>query len=160
MPTDEMKERIQEMNNLPDISGDDSPELRRLCEQSAREVKLTGSVSAATSLEMIGFMRELEIRQRAAEHVAWCRYTYDQAGSIKSIATCDSDAKGAFKVYAALQLAELERLQAENERLQRENVNLQLHVEERDSLIGGLGDVIEGRTKPLEQVRRELGIKK
>jgi hypothetical protein len=65
MPTDEMKQRIQEMNDLPDISGDDSPELKRLCEQSAREVKLAGFVSAATSLEIIGFMRELEIKQRS-----------------------------------------------------------------------------------------------
>lgn len=35
-------------------------------------------------------------------HVAWCRYTYDESGSIASIVTCDSDAKGAFKVYRAL----------------------------------------------------------
>lgn len=34
-------------------------------------------------------------------YVAWCRYTYDAAGSIKSIVTCDSDAKGAFRVYRA-----------------------------------------------------------
>lgn len=52
------------MNDLPDISGEDSAELKRLCEQSAREVKLAGSVSAATSLEMIGHARELEIKQR------------------------------------------------------------------------------------------------
>jgi hypothetical protein len=60
----DLKERIQQMNNLPDISGDDSPELKRLCEQSAREVKLVGSVSASTSLEMIGHMRHLEEQLR------------------------------------------------------------------------------------------------
>jgi hypothetical protein len=100
---DNLKERIQEMNDLPDISGEDSPELKRLCEQSAREVKLVGSLSASTALEMIGLMRELEMKQRAGNHVAWCRYTYDESGCIESIATCDSDAKGAFKVYAAPQ---------------------------------------------------------
>jgi hypothetical protein len=36
------------------------------------------------------------------DYVAWCRYTYDESGSIKSIVTCDSDAKGAFKVYRAV----------------------------------------------------------
>lgn len=35
----------------------------------------------------------------ANEHIAWCRYLYDEAGGIRSIVTCDSDAKGAFKVY-------------------------------------------------------------
>lgn len=54
------------MNNLPDISGNDSAELKRLCEQSAKEVKLIGSVSAATSLEMIAHMRSLEIQLRAS----------------------------------------------------------------------------------------------
>lgn len=36
---------------------------------------------------------------RVEDYVAWCRYTYDESGGIKSIVTCDSDAKGAFKVY-------------------------------------------------------------
>lgn len=35
----------------------------------------------------------------ADDYVAWCRYLYDEAGGIQSIETCDSDAKGAFKVY-------------------------------------------------------------
>lgn len=38
-------------------------------------------------------------RQQADDYVAWCRYTYDEGGGIKTIVTCDSDAKGAFKVY-------------------------------------------------------------
>lgn len=33
------------------------------------------------------------------DYVAWCRYTYDGNGGIQTIKTCDSDAKGAFKVY-------------------------------------------------------------
>lgn len=33
-------------------------------------------------------------------YVAWCRYTYDESGGIQSIETCDSDAPGAFRVYA------------------------------------------------------------
>lgn len=35
------------------------------------------------------------------EYVAWCRYTHDNEGSIRTIVTCDSDAKDAFKVYRA-----------------------------------------------------------
>lgn len=33
------------------------------------------------------------------DYVAWCRYIYNDGGGIQSIVTCDSDAKGAFKVY-------------------------------------------------------------
>ena len=59
------------MNNLPDISGHDSPELERLCEQSAKEVRLIGSVSAATSLEMVAHMRnpETQLRALVGDHV-------------------------------------------------------------------------------------------
>lgn len=96
-----LKQAIEQMNALPDISGNDSSELQRFCAQTAREIKAVGGVSASTSLEMIGYMRELESKQRlTSEHVAWCRYIYDDAGCIKFIMTCDSDAKGAFKVYA------------------------------------------------------------
>jgi len=56
---------LELINNSPDISCDDSSELKRLCEQSAREVKLVGSVPASTSLEMVAHMRELEIKHRA-----------------------------------------------------------------------------------------------
>jgi hypothetical protein len=52
------------LDDLPDLSGEDSPELKRLCEQSAREVKLVGCVSAAISLEMVAHMRQLEIKHR------------------------------------------------------------------------------------------------
>ena len=97
----QLSRAVQAMNELPDISSDDSPELKRLCEQSAREVKLVGSVSASTSLEMIAHMRRLEetLRGVSDDYVAWCCYTYDESGGIKSIVTCDSDAKGAFRVY-------------------------------------------------------------
>jgi hypothetical protein len=92
---------VRVMNDLPDISAGDSPELKRLCEQSAREVKLIGSISASTSLEMIAHMRQLEetLRGESDNYVAWCRYTYDESGGIKSIVTCNSNAKGAFKVW-------------------------------------------------------------
>lgn len=33
------------------------------------------------------------------DYVAWCTYTYNSEGGIQTIVTCDSDAKGAFKVY-------------------------------------------------------------
>jgi hypothetical protein len=52
------------MQNLSDISGDDSAELKRLCDQSAKEVRLVGSISAATGLEMVAHMRSLEIAIR------------------------------------------------------------------------------------------------
>ena len=96
-----LNQALQAMSDLPDISNNDSPELKRLCEQSAREVKLVGSVSASTSLEMIAHMRQLEktLRRELDNYVAWCRYTFDDSGGIKSIVTCDSNAKGAFKVY-------------------------------------------------------------
>src|ERR1043165_8676995 len=96
-----LDDAIHAMTDLPDVSGSDSPELKRLCEQSVREVKLIGSVSASTSLEMIAYMRQLEetLRGESDNYVAWCRYTYDESGGIKTIVTCDSDAKGAFKVY-------------------------------------------------------------
>lgn len=55
--------------SLPDISDNDSTELHRLCEQSAREVKLAGGTSAATSLEMIAHMRRLEIALRGLKRV-------------------------------------------------------------------------------------------
>lgn len=33
------------------------------------------------------------------DHVGWCAYTYDDEGSIETLATCSSDYAGAFKVY-------------------------------------------------------------
>lgn len=53
---------IADMNSQPDVSGDDSDRLRGFCRMTAVEVKATGGVSAATSLEMIGYIRELEWR--------------------------------------------------------------------------------------------------
>lgn len=35
------------------------------------------------------------------DYVAWCRYIFNESGGIETIETCDSDAKGAFKVYRA-----------------------------------------------------------
>lgn len=98
----ELHRAINEMNEQPDISANDSPRLKELCRVTAMEIKAVGGVSAATSLEMIGYIRELERSQVGEnDYVAWCRYTYNSEGGIQSIVTCDSDAKGAFKVYRA-----------------------------------------------------------
>lgn len=56
---------IKQMNSLPDISREDSPRLQEFCRVTATEVKAVGGVGAATSLEMIGYIRELEMRLRA-----------------------------------------------------------------------------------------------
>jgi hypothetical protein len=40
------------------------------------------------------------------DYVAWCTYTYNEEGGIQTIVTCDSDAKGAFKVYRAIPVSE------------------------------------------------------
>lgn len=100
--TAELHRAINEMNEQPDISASDSPRLKELCRVTAMEIKAVGGVGAATSLKMIGYIRELE-RSRVGEddYVAWCRYKYNPEGGIESIVTCDSDAKGAFKVYRA-----------------------------------------------------------
>lgn len=99
------KHEAQPPPEPPDISGKDSPRLRELVRVTSLEIKAAGGVGAATSLEMIGYIRELEragdSRVGEDDYVAWCRYTYDSDGSIKTIVTCDSDAKGAFKVYRA-----------------------------------------------------------
>lgn len=112
----ELKQAIDDMNALPNIDGEDSSRLRELIRVTTREVKAVGGASAGTTLEMIGYIRELERTKTQSEdsYVAWCRYTYDESGGIRSIVTCDSDAKGAFKVYAspsdAEQLIELRKL--------------------------------------------------
>lgn len=51
---------INRMNALPDVDQKDSEKLKELSAQSAREIKILGGVSAATSLEMIAYMRQLE----------------------------------------------------------------------------------------------------
>lgn len=97
-----LRHAINEMNEQPDISANDSPRLREFCRVTAMEVKAVGGASASTTLEMIGYIRELERSQVGEnDYVAWCRYTYNSEGGIQSIVTCDSHAKGAFKVYRA-----------------------------------------------------------
>lgn len=51
-------------------------------------------------------IEQLELESVAAttpadrdDYVAWCRYTYNDQGGIQTIKTCNSDSKGAFKVY-------------------------------------------------------------
>lgn len=56
----DLTKAIDGMNSLPDISLHDSQKLRELSARTAREIKAVGGVSAATSLEMIGYIRELE----------------------------------------------------------------------------------------------------
>lgn len=51
---------IADMDALPDISGNDSERLQEFVRITAREVKAVGGASAGTTLEMIGYIRELE----------------------------------------------------------------------------------------------------
>ena len=62
----DLRQAVDTMNTRPDISADDSPRLKDLCRVTATEIKAVGGVSAATSLEMIGYIRELE-RSRISE---------------------------------------------------------------------------------------------
>lgn len=58
--TSELKAALADMNAQPDVSGNDSERLQGFCRMTTVEVKAVGMVSAATSLEMIGYIRELE----------------------------------------------------------------------------------------------------
>lgn len=53
-------ESLAAMNALPDISQNDSERLREFMRVTALEIKAVGGVGAATSLELIGYIRELE----------------------------------------------------------------------------------------------------
>jgi DNA-directed RNA polymerase subunit RPC12/RpoP len=55
-----LTDAVANMSAQPDVSEEDSDRLREFCRVTAMEVKAVGSVSAATSLEMIGYIRELE----------------------------------------------------------------------------------------------------
>lgn len=57
----DLREAITVMNALPDISGEDSERLRGFVKVTSREVKAVGGASAGTTLEMIGYIRELEL---------------------------------------------------------------------------------------------------
>lgn len=97
-----LRSAINNMNAQPDISANDSQRLRELCRVTAMEIKAVGGVGAATTLEMVGYIRELERAQVGGDdYVAWCRYKYNAEGGIQTVVTCDSDAEGAFKVYRA-----------------------------------------------------------
>lgn len=56
----EIKQAIDDMNALPNIDGEDSPRLQEFVRVTTREVELVGGASAGTTLEMIGYIRELE----------------------------------------------------------------------------------------------------
>lgn len=58
---------LAQMNALPDISGNDSERLRKFMRITALEIKAVGGVGAATSLEMIGYIRELEMKLAKGE---------------------------------------------------------------------------------------------
>lgn len=58
------------MNALPDISGEDSERLQGFVKATSREVKAVGGASAGTTLEMIGYIRELEHELRSRASVA------------------------------------------------------------------------------------------
>lgn len=59
-----LTDAIEDMNNLPDVDACDSSLLHEFCERTAREIKACGGISAATSLEMIGYIRKLEEENR------------------------------------------------------------------------------------------------
>ena len=67
-----LQQTVQRMNDLPDVSGNDSPTLARLSRTTANEIKFAGGVSAATSLETIGYIRRLEGKLRAARVQDFC----------------------------------------------------------------------------------------
>jgi hypothetical protein len=56
----DLRGAISAMNQLPDISDGDSERLQGFTRMTAVEIKAVGSVGAATSLEMIGYIRGLE----------------------------------------------------------------------------------------------------
>lgn len=60
----------------PDISENDTERLREFVRVTAREVRAVGGASASTTLEMIGYIRELEHALNAAkkeirDHKEW-----------------------------------------------------------------------------------------
>ena len=58
-----LKDAITQMNNLPDISGQDSETLQYFSRTTAKELKV-GGVTAGTSIQMIGYIRSLEMQLR------------------------------------------------------------------------------------------------
>lgn len=150
----DLRQAIDTMNAQPDISVSDSPRLRELCRLTAMEVKAVGSVSAATSLGMIAYIRELERGQNG--YVAWCRYKYNSEGGIQSIVTCDSDAKGAFKVYPAARPSLSDAIK-EVEKM-RDVYNVDLHDTDSDhdpvyfALLGGIVKAFDGMIARLKSL--------
>lgn len=58
--SNDLPKAITEMNTLPDISANDSARLQGFMRMTTTEIKAVGGVGAATALEMIGYIRELE----------------------------------------------------------------------------------------------------
>lgn len=90
--SEELKAAVAQMNALPDISQNDSERLQGFTRTTAVEIKAVGGVGAATSLEMIGYIRELEHRlsfhntqirevlaglRLRSDKDCWCHYVDD-----------------------------------------------------------------------------------
>jgi hypothetical protein len=73
-----------------------------LSDDEDRNAELFARVAALATPDTPSPVDHEKQAREGDDYVAWCRYTYDNSGSIKSIVTCDSDAKGAFKVYRAV----------------------------------------------------------
>lgn len=71
--TKDLRDAVTAMNELPDISHGDSERLRGFTRMTAVEIKAVGGVGAATSLEMIGYIRELEQKLRSRAPVVASR---------------------------------------------------------------------------------------
>ena len=80
-----------------------------------------------TGTELKAFRaKHVQPREAARDnYVAWCHYTHNHIGGIESIETCDSDAKGAFRVYAAPVV------------VPREDVEKSYYIAAADEQIGG-----------------------
>lgn len=78
--SNDLNRAIAEMNALPDISDRDSDRLRGFMRVTATEIKAVGGVGAATSLEMIGYIRELEHKLARVDPPAAPTAKWDKAG--------------------------------------------------------------------------------
>jgi hypothetical protein len=66
---------------------------------SLRGQKLSVADVGIRVYQQLSTVPEFTLQNQENDYVAWCRYRYDESGSIRDIVTCDSDAKGAFKVW-------------------------------------------------------------
>ena len=84
----EIQEAVAAMNALPDISGQDSGVLKFFTEQTAKEIKTLGGVSASKSLQMIGHMRSLEMQLRGQSQGLPDEATCPECGEVAAWQPC------------------------------------------------------------------------